>query len=167
MNATEADKFRLQKIASISRNAVSQMRDLVWSIDSRRETVNDLIERMQELAEELLLPKDISFEIKSTNIQNPNKKLPAQIKQSIFLIYKEAITNILRHSDATHVSISLGNYSKGCRLSIKDNGSPKTSYKSTGIGLANMVLRAKKIKGEISFTRENGFAVLLDVPVHL
>jgi hypothetical protein len=49
LNASEADKSKLQKIAGISRNAISQMRDLVWSIDSRRETTNDLIERMQEL----------------------------------------------------------------------------------------------------------------------
>jgi len=53
--------IKLQKIAGISRNAISQMRDLVWSIDSRRETIEDLLERMRELAEELLLPKDISF----------------------------------------------------------------------------------------------------------
>jgi len=73
INASETDKFKLQKIAGISRNAISQMRDLVWSIDSRRETVEDLLERMRELAEELLLPKDISFQMDSFNVKNPNK----------------------------------------------------------------------------------------------
>jgi signal transduction histidine kinase len=36
INASETDKFKLQKITGISRNPISQMRDLVWSIDSRR-----------------------------------------------------------------------------------------------------------------------------------
>jgi two-component sensor histidine kinase len=167
INASEADKFKLQKIAGISRSAISQMRDLVWSIDSRRERIEDLIERMRELAEELLLPRDISFQMDSSNIKNPNKKLPAQTKQNIFLIYKESITNILRHSDATKVIVTLRNNSKGCQLIIQDNGSKKESYKSTGLGLSNMVMRAEHIKGAVSFKTENGFSVHLNLPLQL
>tara|TARA_R100001369_G_scaffold37969_1_gene63424 strand:- start:1300 stop:2199 length:900 start_codon:yes stop_codon:yes gene_type:complete len=167
INASEADKFKLQKIAGISRNAISQMRDLVWSIDSRRETVEDLIERMQELAEELLLPRDISFKMDSSTIKNPKKKLPAQTKQNIFLIYKEAITNILRHSDAKHVSLSITNVSNGSHFIIKDNGSKKECYTSTGLGLSNMTMRAKNIKGNVQFDHENGFEVKLFLPFTL
>ncbi|TYC08486.1 two-component system sensor with a ligand-binding domain protein [Bizionia gelidisalsuginis] len=167
INASEADRFKLQKIAGISRNAISQMRDLVWSIDSRRETIEDLIERMQELAEELLLPKAISFHIDSSNIKNPTKKLTAQTKQNIFLIYKEAITNILRHSDATKVSVTITNHSKGCQFIIRDNGSEKSSYKSTGLGLPNMVMRAEKLKANLKFQKENGFSVYLFLPFNM
>ncbi|MBJ7882906.1 sensor histidine kinase [Gelidibacter salicanalis] len=167
MNASEADKFKLQKIASISRNAISQMRDLVWSIDSRRETVKDLIERMHELAEELLLPKNISFQIDSSSVRHPNRKLSAQTKQNLFMIYKEAITNILRHSDATRLAASIINQPNGCDIVIKDNGSLKKSYKSTGFGLANMALRAEKLKGKIHFKKESGFTVHLHLPFHL
>ncbi|WP_157449663.1 ligand-binding sensor domain-containing protein [Croceitalea dokdonensis] len=163
-NASEADKTRLQKIASISRNAVSQMRDLVWSIDSRRETIADLIERMRELVEELLLPKDIAFTMDASTIKNLDKKLPAQTKQDIFLIFKEALTNIVRHSDATFVEISLTNQFNGCKLSIQDNGSEKTTYKSSGLGLSNMRMRAKNLKGNLRFQNNNGFSVHLELP---
>ncbi len=167
INASEADKFKLQKIAGISRNAISQMRDLVWSIDSRRERAEDLIERMRELAEELLLPREISFQMDSSTIKNPKKKLPAQTKQNIFLIYKEAITNILRHSDATHVAVSITNVSKGSHFIIKDNGSKKECYRSTGLGLSNMTMRAENIKGNVQFDHENGFEVKLFLPFTL
>lgn len=167
INASEVDKFKLQKIAGISRNAISQMRDLVWSIDSRRETVGDLIERMRELAEELLLPREISFQMDSSSIRNPNKKLPAQTKQNVFLIYKEAITNILRHSDATHVTVSITNVSKGSHFIIKDNGNKKECYTSTGLGLSNMTMRAENIKGNVQFDHENGFEVKLFLPFTL
>ena len=143
------------------------MRDLVWSIDSRRETVKDLIERMRELGEELLLPKDVSFHIDSSNIKSPNRKLPAQTKQHIFLIYKEAITNIIRHSDATDVKVTLINDSKGCQFVIKDNGTEKESYKSSGLGLSNMVMRAEKMRGSFNFQKANGFCVQLHLPFQL
>ncbi|WP_299391392.1 two-component regulator propeller domain-containing protein [uncultured Gelidibacter sp.] len=167
MNASDTDKFKLQKIASISRNAISQMRDLVWSIDSRRETVKDLIERMQELAEELLLPKNISFQIDSSSVKHPNRKLSAQTKQHLFMIYKEAITNILRHSNATRVVTNIINQPKGCDINIIDNGSIKMPHKSTGFGLTNMVMRAEKLKGKIRFKKDDGFRVHLHLPFHL
>ncbi|GMN09043.1 hypothetical protein MTsPCn9_05010 [Croceitalea sp. MTPC9] len=166
-NANENDKKRLNKIASISRSAVSQMRDLVWSIDSRRETIADLIERMRELAEELLLPKDIAYTLDCNNIQNLNKKLPAQTKQHIFLIYKEAINNILKHSDGDLVAIKLGNSSKGCQLIIKDNGSEKDVYKSSGLGLSNMAMRAEKLRASLKFESENGFGIYLSLPFNI
>ncbi len=167
MNATEDDKNKLQKIAAISRSAVSQMRDLVWSIDSRRETIADLIERMRELAEELLLPKGIAFKIDSSTIKNHHKKLPAQTKQHIFLIYKEAIHNITKHSDATKVYVELSNRFRDCQLQIKDNGTKKISYTSTGMGLSNMSMRAEKLKGKLQFRNDDGFEVLLELPFNI
>ncbi|WP_223270854.1 sensor histidine kinase [Subsaximicrobium wynnwilliamsii] len=164
INANQADKFKLQKIAEISRNAVSRLRDLVWSIDSRRETVGDLIERMQELAEEVLLPAQISFQIDSTSVKNPSRKLLAQTKQHLFLIYKEAITNILRHSNATEVHIKFVNYTNSCDLVILDNGCKKETYKSTGLGLDNMRMRAESIKGCVDFKQDDGFSVVLHLP---
>ena len=166
-NANAVDKKRLHKIATVSRNAVSQMRDLVWTIDSRRETIADLIERMRELAEELLLPKDIAFHLDSTAIKNPNKKLPSQTKQDIFLIYKEAITNIVKHSDATKVTVTITNNSKCCQFIIKDNGTEKATYKSSGLGLSNMAMRAEKLKAKLKFNNDNGFGVHLDLPFQL
>lgn len=167
MNASESDKFKLQKIAGISRNAISQMRDLVWSIDSRRETVKDLIERMQELAEELVLPKNISFHIDSASVKHPNRKLSAQTKQHIFMIYKEAITNIIRHSDASSVTITILSNAHNTDIIIKDNGQIKKPHKSTGFGLANMVMRAEKLNGTIKFKKNHGFGVFLHLPFAL
>ncbi len=167
ISASDADKSKLQKIAGISRNAISQMRDLVWSIDSRRGTTNDLTERMKELGEELLLPKGITFQVDSTSVKFPNRKLAAQVKQHIFLIYKEAITNILRHSDADAVTIAIQNYNKGCELIIKDNGSKKECHKSTGMGLSNMQLRAKTMGASVTFKKEEGFSIHLNLPFNL
>ncbi|WP_432410529.1 ligand-binding sensor domain-containing protein [Rasiella sp. SM2506] len=167
INASQEDKTKLQKIAGISRNAISQMRDLVWSIDNRRTTSNDLIERMHELAEELLLPRDVSFNINSEGVDQRNKKLAPQIKQNLFLIYKEAITNLLKHSDASHLQVTIANQAKNCLFKIKDNGSTKENYSSTGLGLSNIQLRAEAIGGTVTFETTNGFAIILKLPFQL
>ncbi len=44
------------------------------------------------------------------------------------------MTNVLRHSDATNVSIKIVNQLNGCQLNIRDNGSKMGCYKSTGLG---------------------------------
>lgn len=167
MNASEADKSKLQKITNISRNAISQMRDLVWSIDSRRATSNDLIEHMHELAEELLMPREIAFNIDTSDVKYGAKKLSAEVKQNLFLIYKEAITNILRHSDATFISIHISNETKTCSFVIKDNGSSKENYTSTGFGMANMKMRAEAIGGTVHFEMKDGFTVRVNLPFNL
>jgi two-component sensor histidine kinase len=166
-NANENDKKRLNKIASISRSAVSQMRDLVWSIDSRRETVAHQIERMRELAEELLLTKGIAFQLDDTNIKNPKKKLPAQTKQHLFLIYKEAIHNIVKHSDATFVEVKIINTDGACQFSIKDNGSEKASYESSGLGLSNMKMRAEQLEAQLNINHDDGFGIYLELPFQM
>ncbi len=167
MNASQEDKSQLQKIASISRNAISQMRDLVWSIDNRRSTSNDLIERMHELAEELLLARYISFSINHEGLDQRNRKLAPQIKQNLFLIYKEALTNLLKHSDATNLEVTIVNQNKGCRFVIRDNGSLQENYISTGFGLENIQLRAKAIGGTVIFETKDGFAIILKLPFNL
>ena len=81
------------------------------------------------------------------------------------MIYKEAINNILRHSNADHVHIRFYNQGNQFYLTIKDNGDNGIkAYKTTGLGLANMSMRAERMRGEIQFDRKEGFAVRLSLP---
>ena len=162
-NADNESKTKLNKIARLSREAISSMRDLVWSIDSRKERVLDLLERMEELAEELLLPKGVNFFLEKNNI-NLNKKLPIIAKQHLFFIYKEAITNIVRHSNAKNVWLQFKSHNGICEVLIKDDGTLKSSKKSTGFGLSNMSLRAKKMNATIAFYDEKGFEIHIKLP---
>ncbi len=163
INAKEEDKTRLKRISLLSREAISKMRDLVWSIDNRRERIEDLIERMEELADEMLLPKEITFQINKGNL-NSNKKLSITVKQELFFIYKEAITNILRHSNADKVIVSFKNNSGLGYLKIKDNGTESSKDSKTGMGLENMKMRAEKINAEINIYNVNGFTILIKLP---
>ncbi|MFK5982315.1 MAG: two-component regulator propeller domain-containing protein [Flavobacteriaceae bacterium] len=163
LNASEKDKSKLQRITIISREAIDKMRDLVWSIDNRRERVQDLIERMNELADEQLLPNDIAYQINNGNL-SINNKLPITVKQELFFIYKEAITNIIRHSNADRVIVSFKNNSGLGLLKITDNGTKSKHNSKTGLGMENMKMRAEKINAEINFYNVNGFTILVKLP---
>lgn len=163
MTAGEKDRPRMAHIADISRSAVSKMRELVWSIDSRRDQVKNLLDRMREQAADLLQPRDIAcrFVLGTLPLE---KKLPVDMRLQIFLIFKEALANVLRHSNATEVVVRFGNFGGQFELSIHDNGSSAQKEKdklSTGLGLSNMELRAGKLGAKLEVERTAGFTIRL------
>ena len=154
-------KSKLQLIADMSRSAMGKLRDLVWAIDSRRERVADLVDRMREFAEEMLIPKEIAYTLQTYGLSTDNK-LAVDIRQHLYLIYKEAITNIIKHSNADQVAIQLGNQTGYFELIIKDNGTvSQKAYTSTGQGLSNMQMRAKKLNAELQIDQQDGFVIRL------
>ena len=164
MKAKPENQASLRSLSEISRQAVSKMRDLVWSIDTRRGKVKDLLERMQEHAEEMLIPKEVSFHFQVGYLPL-EKKLPIDTRQHLQLIFREAITNIVKHSDASQVWISLDSTETGFTMIVKDNGSKaveKSSKVSSGLGIENMKMRAKKLGGKLQIRGEKeGFQLVL------
>ena len=145
------DKRRdfLQEIAHNTQRAVSTMRDLVWSIDSRRDKVEDLKDKIAETCHLLLEPAGFKFDILSTNTGSTTNLNP-RVKKEIYLIAKEAINNIVRHSNGNYVAITLTIESGKLELSIKDNGEALSSQSpSAGQGLENMNYRAEQINGAL------------------
>ena len=161
MTASEKDKGKLRRIGEISRNAMAHMRDTVWAIDARKDKVENLLDRMREHAEETLTPKDLRFELSVDNV-SLKQNLPTHLRQNLYLIYKEAVTNAAKHSNGDTVSVSLKKVDKGLEMRICDNGqAPEKTYKTTGLGTSNMQMRAEKIGATLEITRENGFCVTL------
>lgn len=161
MSAAEQDRSRLSHVADISRAAVSKMRELVWSIDSRRDRVKNLLDRMREQAADLLQPRDIAYRFELGDLPL-EKKLPVDMRLHLFLIFKEALTNVLRHSNATEVVVRFGNFGDRFELSIQDNGSSIQQKKlSTGLGLSNMEMRARRLRAKLEVERATGFTVRL------
>ena len=161
LEASPRDKQKLRDLSDLARQILAQMRDLVWSIDARRDRALDLTERMREFAEEVLLPGDFTFEFQVGELPG-QKKLPVEVRQHLYLIFKEAINNIVKHSNGNHVVIGIGNEGPYFELSIADNGrSGSNPRQTTGLGLANMRMRAGKIGATLEIDRDTGFEVRL------
>ena len=161
--AKEEQKESLNEISNMSREAMEHMRDTVWAMDSRKDKYENLIDRMRAFAEKNLAMKNITHDFIIADIDtkrfiNPEKR------QTIYLIFKEAITNIIKHCDGKHVIITFAHVKNNLQLTIQDNGTAKNGINSDGLGLSNMKMRAEKIKGILTAKYENGFVVELQVP---
>lgn len=144
-----------------SRGAVDTLSDLVWAIDARNNSLQNLTDRMHNVLYQLLSPQNIKFTFKSFD---SNKiELNQEHRQHVFLIFKETITNIIKHSNATQVDVSVTKQKYNIKLTVEDNGTEfiEDINNLNGNGLKNMKARTEKIKGEIQFTQDNGFKVEL------
>lgn len=165
---------RLHTVGEAGRSAMSKMSDVIWSIDSRRDTIGNLLQRMQEHADEVLLPLDIRYDFRASGFDNKDKELPGNIRQDLYFIYKEAINNIARHSNATRVDIEVEQFAQLFELFIRDNGKQPEPVKpgskaslgtrvraqKTGQGKDNMRMRAKRLKGEITIDERAGYTLV-------
>ena len=122
---------------------------------------------MQEHAEEMLIPKEMSFQFQTSNLPN-EKTLQIDTRQQLQLIFREAITNIVKHTDSSQVLIFLQNTSEAFTMSVQDNGSEairKWNRPSSGLGIENMKMRAKKLAGTLTVTPSlEGTIVTLSMP---
>lgn len=162
--ANEDIKQLAISIAERSREAMGNMRDTVWAIDSRKDSTLDLKERIQDYIMDTLYHKDISYTLNS-NIKNSDTKIMPDIRQNVYLIAKESINNIVKHSDTNRVDILLDVSKKRLRLKIQDYGVYKPS-KKTGQGLQNMENRATTLGGTYRFEYSNGFKTTLEIPLN-
>ncbi|MBD2705690.1 hypothetical protein IC229_34095 [Spirosoma sp. BT702] len=160
LTALEEQKEPLGEISAMSHDAMERMRDTVWAIDSRKDKYENLIDRMRAFAERNLNRKRIIHEF-DIAIDDARKFIDPQKRQNIYLIFKEAITNIDKHSDATHVRIVFRESNRNLYLLIHDNGTSKKVASTDGLGLPNMQMRATRIGGILRVTNENGFKIEL------
>ena len=158
MQVSDKLEESLQQIGAQSRKIVSSLDDIVWSIDARNDTIGDLTDRMQDYINNVLSNSDIYYHLDG----DMNQKLEVPVKENLYLIFKEAVNNIAKHSNANRVDITLSVNGNEILLKIKDNGTEVTGSRKTGQGLKNMQMRAKRIDAEITFNNKNGFEVLIE-----
>ncbi|WP_162903213.1 ligand-binding sensor domain-containing protein [Taibaiella koreensis] len=149
-NTEEQRNAKLEKIAELSRNAVASMSDVLWTIDSRNDFAGNLLDRMREHAEEMLFPLgiDVNFVLSGTDLNQP---ISSDTRGEIYLIFKEAVNNIAKHSKASRVDIAYQITDRHFRLKITNNKAGELSNEqSTGQGLSNMRMRATRVGARLT-----------------
>lgn len=147
------------KINQLSREMVSTMSDIVWSIDARNDTLSDFLSRMQDLTHTLLSDQDVQVSFRHQGM-DINRSMKVQVRQNLYYIFKEAIHNIARHAGASKVEISVENVPTEFRMKITDNGlgyDPE-SIKG-GNGIRNMHMRAARIGAVLEIVCDNGVMI--------
>lgn len=160
MSADQNQKNSLLEISSMSRAAMEQMRDIVWALDSRKDKYENLIDRMRAFAEQQLHLKNINHKF-TFELPNGGQSITPIIRQNVYLIFKEAIANIVKHSNADFVKINFVQKENQSELTIIDNGTNLSGIKTDGSGIANMKYRAETISGKLIIKIDEGYNINL------
>lgn len=159
---SDNEKNKLLGIAATSRNAMSKMRDIVWAIDSTRDKYQNLISRMQDFASSQLEDTNFKYDMVLKNIDELGFIEP-DIRQNLYLIFKESLTNAIKHSNGDQISVLIEKRKNKTIFSIKDNGRVNNKYGQEGLGMKNMLKRAEKINANLKIVQEGGFEVKVEI----
>jgi len=166
-----SDDHRLKEwfstIAATSRDTVDSMSDIVWAVNPKRDHLRDLTRRMRRFADDILGARNISLRFREPDTRL-DLKLGADLRREVFLIFKETINNLVRHSQCTEAEVDL--QIAHCRLVLRvsDNGRGLGSANAdAGTGLTSMRGRASRLGGsfEISSPDETGTIITLNIPL--
>lgn len=109
----------LGEVENIARESSLAMRDIVWLLERRADSIGDLVQRMRDTANRLL--RDVEYTLECESCKTATK-LSLDAKRHLFLFYKETIHNIFKHSKATRVSLRLWDQDDKFVMEICDNG---------------------------------------------
>ena len=145
----------LDQIGLNSRKIIESMSDIVWTINPENDPFEKIIIRMRSFAYQLLKAKKMEYTFEVDEKLN-SIALPMQVRKNFYLVFKEAITNVVKYSEASRVSIDLFEKNKTIMLRIRDNGKGiPVNAQTLGNGLMNMTRRAKEIGGELNIISAN------------
>lgn len=135
-------------ISKTAKETVDAMRDIIWFINPKNDMNEDIIFKMKQTAAKHLSNMEWSFEAsEDARIDLFN----LDVRRNIFLLYKEALTNVVHHSMAKKCLIVISGNQKNFLLSIQDDGIgfDLKDFKSTN-GIRSMEARAQKVNGKLN-----------------
>jgi len=157
----------LADIASISRELVDSMSDIVWAVDPDRDHFGDLVHRMRRFASDLFAAGDIRLEFQAP-AGELHLDMGADLRREIFRIYKEALHNVLRHSGASELRIRLAVDRGWLNLEVRDNGRGfDLASANAGHGLKSIRERAARLGGKAEIESHAGNGTLVRLRLHL
>jgi len=144
----------LNKLIEVSRNALRSLHTMIWSIDSKKERLSSLITRMQDFADGYLHPLGIKFRFE-LNEPISNRNMNLQARHHIIMIYQELLTNMVKHTHPTLITISIKPNRDVLHLQIANHHQmsnvPGFDASTTNRGLSSIERRLNRIKGEFTW----------------
>jgi signal transduction histidine kinase len=155
----------LVSIASIARESVASMSDIVWAINPKRETLLDLTRRMRRHAEEIFTLRGMGLRFEARG-EKEDRRLGIDVRRDVLLIFKEVVNNAVRHSGCSRVDIDF--YVQGARLIlvvVDDGKGFDMSTQSEGQGLLSIKRRVDKLKGSLEIISGHGAGTTITVSI--
>jgi signal transduction histidine kinase/streptogramin lyase len=143
--ATSAES--LTSIGSLSRELVDSLSDIVWAINPSKDHLSDLSQRMRHFVSDICTARQIDFRFDTPPTER-DISVGANVRREVFLVFKEAVTNMARHSGCSEAVLQFRESEHGLLLRIADNGLGfDVERVSAGNGLRSMRERTQGLGG--------------------
>ncbi|CAA9201901.1 sensor histidine kinase [Flavobacterium collinsii] len=136
----------LEVIIATSEDMNLAMREILWSLNSQNDTIGNFIEYVSLYAKRFLDKTTITFQLDS-NIIEKETNLSVKARRNLFLVVKEAVHNVYKHSEASTLQIQFEQTENDLKITVNDNGIGFSDTIQKGNGINNMSLRMEAING--------------------
>jgi len=145
------------KISGTARLAIKSLDEIVWAVNPRNDTLAHLIDYAGQFAVDFLRAAGIRCRLDLPE-QPPARELSTDLRHNLFLVIKEALNNIVKHSRASEVWLRTNVTPEALELVVEDNGCgfEKAPDNALADGLRNMRQRMADIGGECRIQSEPG-----------
>lgn len=143
-------KNSLNVIQQSANDMVNRLDDLVWAVNPERNSLKDLVQKLEEYATEMSMAKNIKVHMNIPESLD-QLQLPVESRHNIYLFSKEAINNAVKYSGATLLELSVNQFDHVIEFKINDNGKGfDIATVKKGNGIINMQKRAEEAGAMIS-----------------
>lgn len=151
-NSKQEALLNLKDTLDLAMNSVRQ------SVHDLHDDSVDLKMSVNEIMDSIRTDFDVSFDF------DMSENVPRRVKYCLIAMAKEAVSNIIKHSNGDHVWASFREHPGFYQLSIEDNGKDVSVKPGRGIGLKNMEERADALGGAFRVHTRNGFGIFVSIP---
>ena len=150
-------KDYLSKIKANAAGLSEGVRDLIWSLDPKKDSMYQTLTRLQEFGDGLFEFSSIHFKTQGMDESMDKMELAPDVRKNILMLFKEAMNNCLKYSAAENAVLKTKIDGPFVYLIFQDDGIGFDRYKiKTGYGLKNMQSRAAKIEADIEINSKPG-----------
>lgn len=164
-----AEVKSIESLGEFTRSTMQQLRETIWTINKDIISVSELKNKIQEYTQRILFGNENMVLNFSGAVQN-NALLQSSQAINVFRVVQEAVTNCMKHSEATILEIKVDENENTLLVEIKDNGKgfcKEQNIEPEHFGFENMKKRAKDMNGILKLTSivNEGTVVILTIPV--
>ncbi len=159
-------KEQIGRIADYSNALVLNMSEIIWALNSRYDTTENLIGYLRRYIVEYLEENNMAYTIAIDNVEH-ELPISGERRRNIFLSLKEILHNTVKYSNAKSVDIRMMIDSSITIQILELNGKgfdPQLAI-DKGNGIYNIQKRMNNIGGDISFEkRDDGMFIIISCP---
>lgn len=163
----EKVNIALEKINERSQRLLEKMSDIIWNIKPDNDSLVATMSRMREYSTTLLDAQNVHYNFDFPP-ENDDFSISLKVKSTLYLIFKEAVNNLIKYAHCSHVKLTLKITHQSLYLTIEDNGIGFDIDQITHQGgLLNMQHRAEEVNGTlyISSQLDQGTKIELSIPL--